>query len=109
MRSHAPPQHPTPGRDDGSGSGRFSDRLVLTVPQPLADDGGDSVIAHGGAIEGVRDLHGPLLVRDDDELTRLAEFLQDREQAPEVDVVERGLDLVEYVERAWSGLEDGYE
>src|SRR5512132_1716300 len=92
-----------------SGSGGFSDRLVLTVAQPLANDGGDSVITHRGAVERVRDLHRPLLVGDDDELTRLAEFLEDREQAPEVDVVERSLHLVEDIERARTGLEDGYQ
>jgi hypothetical protein len=51
-------------------------------------------------IERVGDLHRALLVRDDDELARVAQVLERREQAAEVRVVEGRLDLVHDVERA---------
>ena len=38
-------------------------------------------IAHRDAVEGVRDLHRALLVRDDNQLRGLLELLKDRQQA----------------------------
>ena len=46
--------------------------------QPLPDHLRDAVLPHRDAVEGVRDLHRALLVRDDDELRRVAERPEDR-------------------------------
>ena len=73
--------------------------------EPLADHRRDAVAAHRDAVEGVADLHGPLLVGDHQELRVLAELLVDLQQAAQVGVVERRLDLVEDVERRRAGLE----
>ena len=77
----------------------------LALAHPLADHVGHAVAAHAHAVQRVGDLHGALLVGDDDELAVLAQLLEDVEQPAEVDVVEGGLDLVEHVERARPGLE----
>ena len=74
--------------------------------QPLRDHRGDTVAAHGDAVQRVADLHGALLVRDDEQLGVLPELLVDLEQPAEVGVVERRLDLVEDVERRGAGLEE---
>ena len=79
------------------------------IPDPLADDGGDAVLPHRDAVEGIRDLHRALLVRDDDELRVGAQVFHDREQAAEVGVVERRLHLVHDVERAGARLEDRHQ
>ena len=42
--------------------------LHLLTAHPLRDHRGDAVALHGHAVERVGDLHGRLLVRDDDEL-----------------------------------------
>src|SRR5690606_1829025 len=76
------------------------------VSDALTDDGGDAVLPHRHAVQGVGDLHRALLVRDHQQLRALAELLEHREQPPQVRVVERGLHLVEDVERARSRLED---
>ena len=70
------------------------------VAQALRDDLGDAVAAHRHAVEDVGGLHRPLLVRDDDELRAVGEAPQQLDEAADVRVVERGLDLVEEVERA---------
>src|SRR5215472_17179333 len=81
----------------------------LPLPQPLAHHRGHPVALHGGPVEGVRDLHRPLLVRDDDQLRTAAQLLEDLEQPLQVGVVQRRLDLVQHVERRRAGLEDGQE
>ena len=75
--------------------------------QPARDDLGDAVAGHRDAVQAVGRLHRALLVRDDDELRAVGEAAQEREEAVDVEVVERGLDLVEDVERARPGEEDG--
>src|SRR5581483_166793 len=57
--------------------------------------------------EDVRRLHRPLLVRDDDKLRTVGEAPQQVDEAPDVRVVERGLDLVEQVEGARPREEEG--
>ena len=47
-----------------------------------------------------------LLVGDDDQLRRGAQLLHQQDQPAQVDVVQRGLDLVEHVERRRAGPED---
>src|SRR6266702_8700775 len=78
----------------------------LALAQALADDGGDPVSAHTDPVQRVGDLHRPLLVRDDDELRARPELIEDVEQPADVGVVERRLDLVQYVERRRPGCED---
>gem|GEM_PF-6192911 len=46
---------------------------------------------------------------NDDELRRFAKFLEDFDETAEVRVIERGLHLVEHVERRGPRLEDGNE
>src|SRR5258708_27435899 len=57
-----------------------SDRLRLLSPQLLTDHRRDTVPAHRHAVQRVRDLHRPLLVRDHDELRRLPQLLHDADQ-----------------------------
>lgn len=63
-------------------------------------------ITHRHAVQGVRYLHGSLLVRDNNELRRLLQLLEDGEQARQVHVVQGGLDLVHDVERRRARLKD---
>jgi isopentenyl-diphosphate delta-isomerase len=65
----------------------------------LRDHRGDAVVAHGDAVQRVGDLHRRLLVGDDDQLRLLAQLLEQPDQPAQVDVVERGLDLVHHIER----------
>ena len=76
--------------------------------EPLADHLGHTG-THGDAVEGVGDLHGAFLVRDDQQLALLPQLLEERNQAAEVDVVQGGLDLVHDVEGRGPGAEDRAE
>src|ERR1019366_569501 len=58
------------------------------------------------AVEGLRGLHRPLVVCDEDELRLLGKFHQERREAVDVRFVERGVDLVEDAERRGLVLED---
>src|SRR5215207_1777872 len=87
----------------GSG-GRFVRRSRRR--QAARDHLGDAVAGHRDAVEAVGGLHRALLVRDDDELRAVGEAAQQRQEAVDVEVVERRLDLVEDVERARPGEED---
>ena len=80
--------------------------LVGDVAQPLGHDRRHAVAAHADAVEGVGDLHRLLLVRDDDELRAVAQLLEEGDEAAEVGVVERRLDLVHDVEGRGPRLED---
>ena len=71
---------------------------MLVLRQPARDDLRHSVGAHRHAVEDVGGLHRPLLVRDDDELGTVGVAAQELDEARDVRVVERGLDLVEEVE-----------
>src|SRR4051812_18712610 len=79
--------------------------LLDGLGKPPRDDLRDAVAGHRDAVERVGGLHRALLVRDDDELGAVAERPQHLEEAVDVEVVERGLDLVEDVERARAGEE----
>src|SRR6478736_6176420 len=81
-------------------------RADWLLGEPLADDGCDAIAAHGYTVQGVGDFHRALLVSDDDELGVIAQLAEDLDEAAEVDVIERGLDLIHDVERAGAGLED---
>ena len=112
--AHLPEPHafrlPAPGLPQGgpgvvlcgpSGGARSGD-----LGHPLGHHRGDAVAAHRHAVERVGDLHGPLLVGDDDELAGVAQLLEEQDQPAEVGVVERRLHLVEDVERRRPGRED---
>src|SRR5207244_3290162 len=73
----------------------------LLAWQAPGNDLRDPVGAHRHAVEDIRGLHRPLLVRDDDELRAIRVAAQQLDEATDVRIVERGLDLVEQVERAW--------
>src|SRR5215207_4465222 len=87
----------------GSG-GRFVRRSRRR--QAARDHLRDAVAGHRDAVEAVGGLHRALLVCDDDELRAVGEAAQQRQEAVDVEVVERRLDLVENVERARPGEED---
>src|SRR4051794_16475468 len=70
------------------------------------DDLGDTVVTHRDAVQGVGGLHRALLMGHDDELGAVGVPAQEIEEAGDVEVVERGLDLVEDVEGARPGEED---
>ncbi len=75
--------------------------------QAAGDDFGHAVAAHGDAVEDVGGVHRPFLVGDDDELGAVGEAADQLQEAVDVGVVERSLDLVEDVEGAGPGEEDG--
>ena len=52
-----------------------------------------AIALHGDSVEGVGNVHGVLLVRDDDQLAVLAQIREHREQAHEVALVQGGLHL----------------
>src|SRR5689334_7074196 len=65
---------------------------------PAGDDLRDTVGAHRDAVEAVSGFHGPLLVRDHDELSSVGVAAEQLDEAADVRVVERRLDLVEEIE-----------
>src|SRR5258705_56934 len=71
------------------------------------DDLGDAVAAHADSVEDVGGVHRPFLVGDDDELGAIGEAPDQLQEAVDVGVVEGRLDLVEDVEGAGAGEEDG--
>src|SRR6266700_2212493 len=80
-------------------SGRRRLRVAHGFVDPLADDLARATGRHRDAVQDVARLHRALLVRDDHELRLAPELVDEVEKAVQVDVVERGLDLVEEVER----------
>ena len=75
--------------------------------QAPGDDLGDAVAAHADPVEDVGGVHRAFLVGDDDELGAVGEAADQLQEAVDVGVVEGGLDLVEDVEGARAGEEDG--
>src|SRR5687767_11153955 len=59
----------------------------------------DAGLLHGDAVEPVGDLHGLAVVRDQDELRLVLHAAEHLDEAPDVGVVERRVDLVEQAER----------
>src|SRR3954467_6838491 len=84
-------------------------RCCVTRRKAARNDLRHTVIGHGYAVQRIRRVHRALLVRDDDELRALGVAAQEGEEAVDVEVVERSLDLVEDVERARLGQEDREE
>ena len=66
-----------------------------------------AVGAHRHAVEDIGGLHRPLLVGDDDELRAVGVAPEQLDEARDVRVVERSLDLVEQVEGAGPREEEG--
>src|SRR5215213_11331470 len=81
----------------GLGRGVFVDPGVAELARY---DARDAVAAHAHAVERVGRVHGALLMGHHDELGAVGIALHELQEAIDVDVVERGLDLVEDVERA---------
>src|SRR4051812_13522391 len=71
------------------------------------DDLRDARLLHGDAVERVGDLHGALVVRDDDELGGAAHLPDHLVVPADVRLVERRVDLVEQAERRRLDQEDG--
>src|SRR5450759_5486233 len=67
--------------------------------EPHADELRDPRRLLRDAVEGLRDSHRPLVVRDEDELRLLGQLHEERREAVDVRLVERGVDLVEDAER----------
>src|SRR5687768_1644478 len=59
--------------------------LVGVAREALADHLGDAG-PHRDAVQSVRDLHGPFLVRDDEQLALLPQLLEEGNQPAQVDV-----------------------
>src|SRR5690348_12728354 len=78
----------------------------LVAREAARDDLRDPVAAHRHAVEDVRRLHRPLLVRDHDELRAVGVAPQQLDEAADVRVVQRRLHLVQEVERAGPGEEE---
>ena len=68
------------------------EKAAPLVRQGLGDHRRDTM-AHHDAVEGVRDLHRALLVRNDDQLRGLLQFHENRQQARQVHVIQGGLNL----------------
>ena len=82
-------------------------RQTMAVLDPFGDDLRRAAGLHGDAEQAVAGLHRALLVADDEQLRSLAELGDEAEEAVQVDVVERGLDLVHHVERRRAAAEHG--
>src|SRR5271169_4151171 len=74
--------------------------------EPHADELRHSRLLLRDAVKGLRGLHRPLVVRDEDELRLLGQLHEERREAVDVRLVERGVDLVEDAERRGLVLED---
>jgi hypothetical protein len=79
------------------------------APGKVGEHLGRSTRFHRDAIEHVGRLHRALLVADDEQLRLSPELVDQPEEAVQVDVVERGLDLVHHVEGRRPAAEHGEE
>src|SRR5579859_4840554 len=79
---------------------RSADGFGFVARQAARDDLRDAVAAHRDAVEHVGGFHRALLVCDDHELRAVRVLPQQRDEAPDVRVVECRLDLVQQIERA---------
>src|SRR5439155_15328312 len=93
-----PPPRRHRERPPSCGSRDANGRRACAV-EALRDDLGDPVGRHRDAVEDIRGLDRAFLVCDDDELGPVGEAPQQRDEPPDVRVVERRLHLVEQVER----------
>ena len=93
--SRRPRRPPRRTRSRGAGRSRLGIRRDSTrdSPSPAIDD----------AVEHVRDLHRPPLVGDHDELRLVLVGPKEGQEALDVGVVERRLDLVKHIEGRWLG------
>ena len=87
--------------------GGYAASMLLLLLQLARDHPRDAVAAHAHPVEAVGGVHRALLVGDHDELGAVAVAADELEEAVDVEVVQRGLDLVQDVERARPGQEDG--
>ncbi len=91
----------------GQGARRL--RAVLLRGHHDRDGAGDARFLHGDAVEKLRRLHRPPVVRDQDELRLGGHHLQESAEADHVGFVEGGVHFVEQAERRRGVLEDGEE
>ena len=87
-------------RSPASGERRDLGGLGRLGGQPAREDLRDAVASHRDAEQPVCRLHRALLVGDHDELGAARIAAQQRQEAVQVQVVQRGLDLVQDVEGA---------
>ena len=80
---------------------------VRALADPLPHDGRHSVLSHRHAVERVGDLHGALLVRDDDELTGCPQLLEHAEEAAEVATIFGEACCVPIHYEGWSHFREG--
>src|SRR3990170_6579564 len=73
--------------------------LVLDVPQPQTQHPRGRVRPHRHAVDAVRHLDRPAVVRYHDELRLLRELLQRRDEPPHVRLVQHRVHLVQHAER----------
>src|SRR5262249_9410033 len=84
----------------------FFTTLLLRV-QLDRDQGRETRLLHGHAIEDVSRLHGLAIVSDDQELGLAGQFPENTEKTMNVGVVEGRVDLVEDAEGARPEVKDG--
>ena len=82
-------------------------RLGVQLVDVDTDQLGDALLFHGHAVEHVRDLDRPLVMRDHEELALLCHLDDQLIEAADVRVIERRIDLVEQEEGTRSDLEHG--
>jgi 3-hydroxy acid dehydrogenase/malonic semialdehyde reductase len=66
----------------------------------------DSALLHRHAVQQIGDLHGALVVGDEDELSAIFERVQRPQESVDVDLVEGGVGLIQNAERRRPVLED---
>src|SRR5713226_3544443 len=79
----------------------------LHLSEPHANDGRYPGLLHRDAVDGVRGLHSPGVMRDDDELRQVFELGEQMHVAAHIGIVQRRIDFVQQTERARLREEDG--
>src|SRR2546428_254949 len=100
-RSPSLPRRSTTRRAPGGASACSAGPLAMLVElvQLQRDHFRNAAVVHRDAVEHVGGLDRPAVVRDDDELRAVGELAQRLREAPDIALVERGVDLVEDAER----------
>src|SRR5712692_1203306 len=79
----------------------------LHLSEPHANDGRYPGLLHRDAVDGVRGLHSPGVMRDDDELRQVFELGEQMHVAAHIGIVQRRIHFVQQTERARLREEDG--
>src|SRR5687767_5259852 len=83
--------------------------VVADVFEADGDTLGDARLLHGDAVEGAGAGHRLFRVRDDDKLRPLEEFVEHGDEAFDVGLVKRRINLVEYAKWTGAAAEDGQQ